>query len=182
MSVVVIRCRRSFYKKQRMLVVAEEDLVNHEKSTSRNGQASRCRHCCTSPMTEADRQSSQQMHMSEYPNDAWASRVLVSYFVRIQPIIRPALLMILINIVSINRKFASSLGDNDIDMLQYSIDIKLFIYWYINSVNQSTKLSPKTKDSLNIDGTSSEPGSRSPEQLRSFLWGKLNASKSRFDW
>ena len=36
---------------------------------SRNGQASRCRHCCTSRMTEVDGQSLQRMHLSEYPND-----------------------------------------------------------------------------------------------------------------
>ena len=66
-------------KEQWMVVVAEDDLVNHARTTPRNGQASRCRHCCASRMmTEVDEQSSQQMHLSEYPNDAWASRVLVS--------------------------------------------------------------------------------------------------------
>ena len=62
-----------------MVVVAEEDLVNHGMTTTKNGHASRCRHCCASQMTEVDEQSSQQVHLSKYPNDAWASRVLVSY-------------------------------------------------------------------------------------------------------
>ena len=62
-----------------MVVVAGEDLVNHGR-TSRNGQANRCCHCCTSQMTEVDGQLVQQIHLSKYyPNDAWASRILVSY-------------------------------------------------------------------------------------------------------
>ena len=48
------------------------------KSTSKNGQASRRRHCCASRMTDVDGQPSQQRQLSEYPNDARASRVLVS--------------------------------------------------------------------------------------------------------
>ena len=64
-SVIVMRCRILYYKKQWMAVVTEEDFVDHWRSTSRNGQASRCRHCCGDicPST---------------PNDAWVSRVLVS--------------------------------------------------------------------------------------------------------
>ena len=50
-----------------MVVVAEEDLINHGRATSKNGQASRCRHLCTSQMTEVDGQSSQRMHLLQYP-------------------------------------------------------------------------------------------------------------------
>ena len=39
MSVVMIRCRRSYYKEQWMVVVADEDLVNHGRTTSRNDQS-----------------------------------------------------------------------------------------------------------------------------------------------
>ena len=39
MSVVTIRCQRSCYKEQWVVVATEEDLVNHG-TTSRNGQAS----------------------------------------------------------------------------------------------------------------------------------------------
>ena len=68
MYVVIIRYLRSYYKEQWTVVVAEEDLVNHGRKTARNGQASRCRHCCSSRMTEVDGQSSLQMHLSEsYP-------------------------------------------------------------------------------------------------------------------
>ena len=70
--------RRSLSKEMWMVVVAEEDLVNHVRTTPRNEQASRCRHCCASRMLVVDGQSSQRMHLSEHPNDAWASRVLVS--------------------------------------------------------------------------------------------------------
>ena len=64
----MIRFRRSWQRKDR---------VNHGRTTSRNGRASRCRYCCSSRMTEVDGQSSQQMHLLECPNDAWMSRVLV---------------------------------------------------------------------------------------------------------
>ena len=77
-SVAMIRCWRSYYKERRMVVVVKEDLVNHGRTTSRNGQASRCHHWCASRMTEVDGQSSQQMHLSEYLNDARASRVLLN--------------------------------------------------------------------------------------------------------
>ena len=46
--------------------VAEVNRVNHWNTTSRNGQASRCRHCCASRMTEADGRSSHRRHLSEY--------------------------------------------------------------------------------------------------------------------
>ena len=63
LSVVMIRCQRAYDQEQRMVVIAQEDLINHRSTTSRNGQASRCRHCCASRMTEVNGQSSQQMHL-----------------------------------------------------------------------------------------------------------------------
>ena len=48
MYVIVTCCRRSYCKEQWMVVIAEEDLANHGRTTSRNGQAS---HCWTLPMT-----------------------------------------------------------------------------------------------------------------------------------
>ena len=59
--------------------VIVESWVHHGRTTSRNGQASRRRHCCASRVTEVGGQSSHRMHLLEYLNDAWASRVLVSY-------------------------------------------------------------------------------------------------------
>ena len=50
MSIVMILCRRSYCKvshiveEQWMVVVADEDIVNHGRTTSRNGQGRRCRH------------------------------------------------------------------------------------------------------------------------------------------
>ena len=43
MSVVMICCRRSYCMEQWMVVIPEEDLVNHSRMTCRNGRASRCR-------------------------------------------------------------------------------------------------------------------------------------------
>ena len=40
-SIIMMRCRRSYYKGQWFVVIAEEDLINHGKTTSRHGQASR---------------------------------------------------------------------------------------------------------------------------------------------
>ena len=77
MSVIMICCRRWYYKEQRMVIVTEKDLINHGRTTARNGKASRCHHCCAPQMTEVDRQSSQWMHLSEYLNDAWTLWVLV---------------------------------------------------------------------------------------------------------
>ena len=79
MSTIFIRCRKSYNKEQWMVVITEEDHVNHGRTPLRNGQASWCHHCCTSWMTEFDGQSSQQTLLSEYSNDAWASRELVNY-------------------------------------------------------------------------------------------------------
>ena len=52
--------------------------VNHKRTTSENGQASRRRHCCISRMTQVDGQSPQWIYLSEYSNDAWASQILRS--------------------------------------------------------------------------------------------------------
>ena len=49
-------CRRSYCEERCMVVVAEEVLVNHGRTTSRTGQASHCRHYCTSRMSEVDGQ------------------------------------------------------------------------------------------------------------------------------
>ena len=43
--------RRLRYVEHRMVVVAEEDLVNHGRTTSINGQTGRCGRCCASRMT-----------------------------------------------------------------------------------------------------------------------------------
>ena len=45
-SIVVIRYQRSYYREQWMVVITEEGLINQGKTTSKNRQASRCRHCC----------------------------------------------------------------------------------------------------------------------------------------
>ena len=50
-----------------MVVVAEEDRVNHEVATVRNGQASRYRGCCASQTTKVNEQPSQEMCLSAYP-------------------------------------------------------------------------------------------------------------------
>ena len=44
-----------------MVDITKEDRVNHGR-TSRNGQASHCRHCCASQMTETDRQQHSVRH------------------------------------------------------------------------------------------------------------------------
>ena len=46
--------RRSYYNEQWMAFVGDEDLVNHGRTTSKNGHASRCRPCCASQTTEVD--------------------------------------------------------------------------------------------------------------------------------
>ena len=60
------------------LVVAHEDRVSQGRTTFGNGQTSLFRHCCASWTTEVDDQPSQRIHMSEYHNDAGASRILIS--------------------------------------------------------------------------------------------------------
>ena len=80
-AIIVLPCLSSCYAakdQQWTVVVVEENLINHGRATSKNGQASRCRHCCASWMTQVNGQSLQQMRLSENPNDAWASRALVS--------------------------------------------------------------------------------------------------------
>ena len=64
MSVVVIRCQRSRFKEQWMVVVTEEDHLHQRRTTLSNERASRCRHCCASRTTEADGRQSQQRHLS----------------------------------------------------------------------------------------------------------------------
>ena len=61
----IVMCRRSYHEEHWMVVVAEEDLVNH--GIHRNKQVSRYRHCCALQLTEVDGQSSQLMHLSAYP-------------------------------------------------------------------------------------------------------------------
>ena len=77
MLVVMIRCQRYYYKEQRMVVVTEEDLVNlgrRHRGMDRPVDVV----VAASRMIEVDWQSSQQMHLSEYSNGAWASsRLLV---------------------------------------------------------------------------------------------------------
>ena len=55
-------------------VILVENCINRGWTTLRNGQASSRCHCCTSRLTEVDGQPSQWKHLSEHPNDAWASR------------------------------------------------------------------------------------------------------------
>ena len=78
-----LRCRKSYCKERWLEVVAEKDLVNHGTTTSRNGQAIRCRHCCASRMTEVGGQLLQQMHLLEYPQRRLGLGVTgISYLVR----------------------------------------------------------------------------------------------------
>ena len=49
-----------------MVVVAEEDRVNHGRTTSTNGEAGHYRRCCTLQTTEFDGQSLQQWRLLEY--------------------------------------------------------------------------------------------------------------------
>ena len=66
-SAVMIRSRKSNYSEPLMVVVAEEDRVNHEKTSSMNGEASHCRRFCPSKTTKVDGKHEQQKHMLEYP-------------------------------------------------------------------------------------------------------------------
>ena len=68
MSLIMILCRNSYYKEQWMVVVTDEDRINHGRTTLMNGQASRRRHCCASWWTtEVVGQPSQRRNLSEYP-------------------------------------------------------------------------------------------------------------------
>ena len=52
MSAVTIRCQKSYYMEQwTVVVVAEEDRLNHGRTTSGNGHASHCRRFCVSQTT-----------------------------------------------------------------------------------------------------------------------------------
>ena len=78
MSVVMTRCRRSHYKEKWMVGVAEEDHVNYGRTTSRNGQPSRCHHCCTSRIQVLMGGRHNGGVCRSTPNNAWTSRELVS--------------------------------------------------------------------------------------------------------
>ena len=54
MSDATTRYQKSYYMEQQMVFVVEEDRINHGGTTSQNGQATHCRRCCTSQMTEFD--------------------------------------------------------------------------------------------------------------------------------
>ena len=64
MSTVMTLCQESYYRKQWLVVVAEEDRVNHGK-TLRNEQASHCRCCCASQTTDRDGLPLQRRRLSD---------------------------------------------------------------------------------------------------------------------
>ena len=80
-SVVVIRCRRSYYKEQWMGVIAEEDLANHGKTTN-------IREWTDQSMSSRLRITDDWGQLTVIaanvsvgvPNDAWALLVLVRAF------------------------------------------------------------------------------------------------------
>ena len=51
--------------------------VNHRGTTLGNRQVSHCQYCCTSQTTKVYGRPLQRRRLSEYPNDAWSSRILV---------------------------------------------------------------------------------------------------------
>ena len=62
MFAVTIRCQKSCYIEEWMVVVAEEDRVNHGGTISRNEQASHCRRCAV----HCRRQKSMVCRLLEY--------------------------------------------------------------------------------------------------------------------
>ena len=72
-----IKFLKSYYKEQRMAVVADYDHINHGRTTL-IGMARPVDviMAAASWMTEVNGQPSQQRHLPEYPNDACASREL----------------------------------------------------------------------------------------------------------
>ena len=81
MSVAMTRCRRSYNRAPRTEGVAAVDRVNRGRTTSRNGRAGRCHHCSALQRTGVNGRPSQRRHLSGYPNDAWASRVLIGWLI-----------------------------------------------------------------------------------------------------
>ena len=45
-SAITIPYQKSYYSEELMVVITEEDHVNHGGTASSNGQASHCHHCC----------------------------------------------------------------------------------------------------------------------------------------
>ena len=77
--IMVQPCLSSWYAVERFMVgVTEEDRANHGRTALRNGQVSRCRHCCALQTIEVDVQPSQRRHRSEYPTTP-LSQELVSW-------------------------------------------------------------------------------------------------------
>ena len=75
------RNHNSYYREQSMIVVADEDCINHGGTSSKHGHASRCCHCCASQTAQVDgRPLHGWRRLLEYPNDALASRVLLLYY------------------------------------------------------------------------------------------------------
>ena len=64
-----------------MVVITEEDHVNHWGTTSRNGQASHCHRCCASQTTQVNERPLQHFCQST-TNDAWASWDVLAIFTR----------------------------------------------------------------------------------------------------
>ena len=79
MPTVTIYCQKLWYREPTvdgMIVIAENDCVNHGGTTSSNGEASHCRHCCASQLTKVNgrplpaatvRRAVCQISLSEYP-------------------------------------------------------------------------------------------------------------------
>ena len=65
-SAITIRCQKPYYKEQWIVVLTEEDPVNRGRTTSGNGQASPCRHCCTLQTIAVNRWPSQRRHLLDY--------------------------------------------------------------------------------------------------------------------
>ena len=67
---------QSYYRAPWTEGVAEVDRVNRGRTTPGSGRVGRCHHCSALQMIVVDGRPSYRMHLSGYPNDAWASRVL----------------------------------------------------------------------------------------------------------
>ena len=62
--------------------IADVDRVNCGRTTSSSGWASQCHHCSALQRTGVDGWPSQQRHLLWYPNDAWASWVLIWFVLK----------------------------------------------------------------------------------------------------